>query len=201
MIKATLQKSDPPFLTTFEFFDDNHTASLKWLDPFANISLNSKTLSVTVMSLPTTAAKSDDCRFGYKLISGACFRLDFREMSYGDASEACKGEGARLAMPKTKELDMALSRLVYKEGENKIYYIGLRGAFSLWARRWVWDDGSPLGKYKGWNPGEPASRNLWMKLCVQYWSGVTGFPMWDDYSCDVKRRFICQQAPLALSYQ
>ncbi|KAI8487946.1 hypothetical protein Bbelb_343940 [Branchiostoma belcheri] len=45
MIKATLQKSDPPFLTAF--FDDKH-------EPFANISLNSKTLPVTVTSLPTT---------------------------------------------------------------------------------------------------------------------------------------------------
>ncbi|KAI8490445.1 hypothetical protein Bbelb_317130 [Branchiostoma belcheri] len=45
MIRATLQKSDPPFLTAF--FDDKH-------EPVANISLNSKTLPVTVTSLPTT---------------------------------------------------------------------------------------------------------------------------------------------------
>ncbi|XP_078676430.1 protein HEG homolog 1-like [Branchiostoma floridae x Branchiostoma belcheri] len=36
------------------YFDDNHTALLEWMDPFANISLNSKTLPVTVTSLPTT---------------------------------------------------------------------------------------------------------------------------------------------------
>ncbi|KAI8490447.1 hypothetical protein Bbelb_317150 [Branchiostoma belcheri] len=40
------------FLTAF--FDDNHAASLEWLEPFANISLNFKTLPVTVTSLPTT---------------------------------------------------------------------------------------------------------------------------------------------------
>ncbi|KAI8511578.1 hypothetical protein Bbelb_106780 [Branchiostoma belcheri] len=51
-IRATLQKSDPPFLTAF--FDDNESASLEWLEPFANISLDSKTLPVTVTSLPTT---------------------------------------------------------------------------------------------------------------------------------------------------
>ncbi|XP_019642717.1 PREDICTED: cell wall protein DAN4-like [Branchiostoma belcheri] len=62
------------------------------------------------------AAKRDDCRFGYKLVSGACFRLDFREMSYDAASEACKGQGARLAMPKTRELDTALRNLVRTEG-------------------------------------------------------------------------------------
>ncbi|XP_019647001.1 PREDICTED: fibropellin-3-like [Branchiostoma belcheri] len=52
MIRANLQKVSSPFLTTF--FDYNHTAALEWLEPFANISLDSKTLPVTVTSLPTT---------------------------------------------------------------------------------------------------------------------------------------------------
>ncbi|KAI8507076.1 hypothetical protein Bbelb_155150 [Branchiostoma belcheri] len=52
MISATQQKLDPSFLTAL--FDENHTASLEWLEPFENISLNSKTLPVTVTSLPTT---------------------------------------------------------------------------------------------------------------------------------------------------
>ncbi|KAI8511582.1 hypothetical protein Bbelb_106820 [Branchiostoma belcheri] len=51
MIRANLQKVSSPFLTTF--FDDNHTAALEWLEPFANISLDSKTLPVIVTSLPT----------------------------------------------------------------------------------------------------------------------------------------------------
>ncbi|XP_078664141.1 aggrecan core protein-like [Branchiostoma floridae x Branchiostoma belcheri] len=55
MIRATLQKLDPSFLTAL--FDENHTASLEWLEPFENISLNSKTLPVTVTSLPTTGKK------------------------------------------------------------------------------------------------------------------------------------------------
>ncbi|KAI8510019.1 hypothetical protein Bbelb_124470 [Branchiostoma belcheri] len=107
-------------------------------------------VQTTQSAVTFTAAKRYGCQVGYKLLAGACFRLNFREMNYDDASEACKREGARLAMPKTKELDMALSRLVYKEGENKVYYIGLRdgGAFRLWVRCWTWEDGSPLGNYK-----------------------------------------------------
>ncbi|XP_078701665.1 uncharacterized protein LOC144927803 [Branchiostoma floridae x Branchiostoma belcheri] len=97
------------------------------------------------------AAKSDGCRVGYKLLATVCVRINFRTMSHKKATEACEKEGARLAMPKTKELDMALRNLVRTEGQNMSYWIGLfdKESFYLSRRRWSWVDGSTLGSYKG----------------------------------------------------
>ncbi|KAI8502424.1 hypothetical protein Bbelb_200120 [Branchiostoma belcheri] len=143
------------------------------------------------------SAKSDSCRVGYKLLATFCVRLNFRAMSHQKATEACEREGARLAMPKTEELDIALRNLVRREGQNMGYWIGLKDKESFYLRRrqWGWVDGSTLGNYKGWNPGEPSNkRTYWhlTKLCVQYWSGRPGYPMWDDVDCSESRRFICQ---------
>jgi len=49
---------------------------------------------------------------------------------------------------------------------------------------------------QGWNLGEPNGKR-WLhlpkfNLCVRYWSGRTGYPMWDDNSCTRKYGFICQ---------
>ncbi|KAI8502421.1 hypothetical protein Bbelb_200090 [Branchiostoma belcheri] len=138
------------------------------------------------------ALRSDGCRIGYKLLARTCVRLNFRKMTYEDAAKACKNEGARLAMPKTKELDIALRNLVRTEGQNMRFWIGLRdeGCFFLCKSRWLWDDGSTVG-YKGWNPGKPSMRR-WhrgIKLCAQYCSDLTGYPMWDDDDCRESRMF------------
>ncbi|XP_078687673.1 C-type lectin BpLec-like [Branchiostoma floridae x Branchiostoma belcheri] len=104
----------------------------------------------------------------------------------------CWMEGATLAMPKTEELDVALRDLVKTEGGNKQHWIGMEEK----DRTWYWVDGSVVGDngYKGWNPGEP-DYYRWPR-CGQYWSGRTGYPMWDDEGCHrVMRRFICQRPP------
>ncbi|CAH1248787.1 CD209 [Branchiostoma lanceolatum] len=96
------------------------------------------------------ALKSDGCPVGYKLVVRTCFQLNFRKMSYGDASKACKTEGAMLAMPKTEELDVALRNLVRTEGHNLQYWIGMWDTerLLLHKRQWFWEDGSKLGEYK-----------------------------------------------------
>ncbi|KAI8514168.1 hypothetical protein Bbelb_084920 [Branchiostoma belcheri] len=116
--------------------------------------------------------------------------------------QACKEEGATLAMPKTKELDHALRNLVKTSGGNSGHWIGMRVIctgiwFDSYEIKWV--DGSPLGQYKGWHSGKPADIKYLKKgdsLCVQYWtSGSTTNPMWDDADCTEKRRYICQSSP------
>eukprot|EP00058_Branchiostoma_floridae_P019758 XP_002605248.1 hypothetical protein BRAFLDRAFT_92278 [Branchiostoma floridae] len=92
---------------------------------------------------------SGGCRVGYKLLAGTCIRLDPREVSYGEAEKVCEGEGARLAMPKTEELDIALRNIVLTKGNNLRYWIGMRdkAVLLLHKRDWEWEDGSTLGKY------------------------------------------------------
>ncbi|XP_019616117.1 PREDICTED: collectin-10-like [Branchiostoma belcheri] len=123
-------------------------------------------------------------------------------MSFPDAEQACKEEGATLAMPKTKELDLALRNLVETSGGNSGHWIGMRVIctgiwFDSYELKWV--DGSPLGQYKGWHSGKPADIKYLRKgdsLCVQYLtSGSATDPMWDDADCTEKRRYICQSSP------
>ncbi|XP_078621732.1 lithostathine-like [Branchiostoma floridae x Branchiostoma japonicum] len=104
-------------------------------------------------------------------------------------------------MPKTKELDVALRNLVRTEGQNNIHWIGLRKkkGLKLLHKLWRWMDGVVLRNYKGWNPGRPNNYNMmygYQRLCVSYFSGVTGYPMWDDTSCGFRYRFICQAPPV-----
>ncbi|XP_078597686.1 C-type lectin domain family 4 member M-like [Branchiostoma floridae x Branchiostoma japonicum] len=125
------------------------------------------------------------------------------------AAQACESKRATLAMPKTGELDGALRELVMTVGGNQEYWIG------LWEGEtdtgWQWVDGTPLQTndyqvtltpcinlrmyvfiYMGWNPGEPSNYGFVWGNCVQYWSGSTGYPMWDDTDCFIFKRFICQ---------
>ncbi|XP_019639591.1 PREDICTED: C-type lectin domain family 4 member M-like [Branchiostoma belcheri] len=142
------------------------------------------------------------CKNGYRLVIGNCIKLDAtpgRDWIFGKshdgAKEACRKEGATLAMPKTKELDVALRDLVKRGGFNKEHWIGMEKKDGTW----YWVDGSVVGQngYKGWNPGEPGR---WS--CGQYWTkssgwlfSWSGYPMWDDDACFNKKRFICQRPP------
>nr|ABY54816.1 c-type lectin 3 [Branchiostoma japonicum] len=124
--------------------------------------------------------------------------------SHGGAKKACMTAGATLAMPKTRELDVALRDLVKREGGNNQHWIGMEKKRGTW----YWLDGSLVGNngYKGWAPNEP-SNSGWTPLCGQYWkeskssgwlyprSSGRGYPMWDDEECWKLQRFICQRPP------
>ncbi|CAH1248776.1 LPA [Branchiostoma lanceolatum] len=104
----------------------------------------------TYCKVAVCAARSARCPVGYRLIARTCIKLDFRLKSYRTAEAACKRDGAELAMPKTKELDVALRILVRTESHRQSYWFGLKdkGGFLLHQRNWQWADGSSLGNYK-----------------------------------------------------
>ncbi|KAI8515787.1 hypothetical protein Bbelb_066000 [Branchiostoma belcheri] len=138
-----------------------------------------------------------DCQVGYRPVVGTCIRLSVGTKTYDDARQACIDDGGTLAMPKTKELDVALRNLVKTVGLNQSYWIGIKDVATLfrYKRRWQWEDGFALGNYQAWCPGEPCIPKMWSwcsRNCVQYWSSATGFPMWDDIGCHSSRRYICQ---------
>ncbi|XP_066273066.1 uncharacterized protein [Branchiostoma lanceolatum] len=135
------------------------------------------------------------CQDGYIRLGKTCFRLVLIQKSFWDAQNACGAEGATLAMPKTKEMDIALKRLIKTSGGDSDYWIGLRETDSYGG--WKWVDESLLGNHHGWHPGEPSDfRWLWGALCVQYWySEPTTAHMWDDVTCSDNNRYICQSFP------
>ncbi|XP_019636981.1 PREDICTED: P-selectin-like [Branchiostoma belcheri] len=90
---------------------------------------------------PTCRAK---CPYGYQLLAQTCIKVSFYETKYAKALAACEKDGATLAMPKTKELDVALRNLIRKVGGSQDYWIGLVKCDGTWK----WLDGSPLENYK-----------------------------------------------------
>ncbi|XP_078695141.1 CD209 antigen-like protein A [Branchiostoma floridae x Branchiostoma belcheri] len=81
------------------------------------------------------------CPVGYRRLVGTCIRRSYDEKTHNDAEKACLEEGATLVMPKTRELDLALRKLVSMEGYNLDYWIGLTIGPE---RMWEWSDGSLL---------------------------------------------------------
>ncbi|CAH1269401.1 Hypp4168 [Branchiostoma lanceolatum] len=70
--------------------------------PTTQVATNLPTTQVTT-NLPTTIEA--ECKDGYQLIAYTCIRVYLDEKNYSGAKEACRKDGATLAMPKTKELD------------------------------------------------------------------------------------------------
>ncbi|KAI8498155.1 hypothetical protein Bbelb_240990 [Branchiostoma belcheri] len=70
--------------------------------------------------------------------------------SYDYARKVCIDDGGSLAMPKTRELDVALRNLVKTVGQNQDYWIGMKDVETLHGQkaRWQWEDGSDLGNYQ-----------------------------------------------------
>eukprot|EP00058_Branchiostoma_floridae_P013170 XP_002598658.1 hypothetical protein BRAFLDRAFT_67059 [Branchiostoma floridae] len=111
-----------------------------------------------------SAARSR-CQVGYRFIETTCIRFGLEELPYYEALLTCETEGATLAMPKTKELDVALRNLVLTERQNHSHWIGLRKKKGLRRPkyRWQWVDGFVLRNYKLSEESMPILR-VWQDL-------------------------------------
>eukprot|EP00058_Branchiostoma_floridae_P019749 XP_002605239.1 hypothetical protein BRAFLDRAFT_92287 [Branchiostoma floridae] len=88
--------------------------------------------------------KTAECRNGYQLLAQTCFRVSRDKKNNDDAQAACEKEGATLAMPKTRELDVSLRNWVSKFGKSAFFWIGLK---QVPVKIWQWEDGSHIGKH------------------------------------------------------
>ncbi|XP_078621337.1 E-selectin-like [Branchiostoma floridae x Branchiostoma japonicum] len=85
-----------------------------------------------------------ECRNGYQLVAQTCIRVPRDKKNHNDAQAACEREGATLAMPKTRELDVSLRNWIRKFGMSQYFWIGLKlGAGKIWK----WADGSRIAKH------------------------------------------------------
>ncbi|KAI8514163.1 hypothetical protein Bbelb_084870 [Branchiostoma belcheri] len=89
------------------------------------------------------------CQDGYIRVEWACIKLVSSRKSFLDAQQACKEEGAGLAMPKTEEFDHALRRHVKTSGGNFEHWIGMLVKFtSRTSKIYEWIGGLPVGNYQ-----------------------------------------------------
>ncbi|KAI8494571.1 hypothetical protein Bbelb_277970 [Branchiostoma belcheri] len=113
----------------------------------------------------------------YTRWQGTCYKVFNTRKNFNDAKTTCHKDGGSLAMPRDAETNDFLGSLVRFYCTYRIGLIDRREEESF---KWV--DGSALGTYNAWRPGEP-------KDCVAMKRGK-----WQDDPCYMRKRFICQVA-------
>ncbi|XP_035663427.1 lactose-binding lectin l-2-like [Branchiostoma floridae] len=106
-------------------------------------------LSATVDTLKRIREMSKTkgpCYSGYTVFRGICYKVYSTPKSFGDAAAFCRQHGGTLAMPRDAETNTFLLSL-FKPGQ---FWFGLRKE-----GRFKWLDGSALGTYNYWAPGQP----------------------------------------------
>ncbi|XP_066273566.1 perlucin-like protein [Branchiostoma lanceolatum] len=115
-----------------------------------------------------------------------CYKAFNTRKTFLGAAAACGEDGGTLAMPRDPETNAFLIFLCKSVNGNAPFWFGLddqRGE-----GRFEWVDGSAIGSYNSWAPGEP--NNLGNEDCVHYYP--TQKDQWNDASCGTQIGFICQ---------
>ncbi|KAI8513759.1 carbohydrate binding [Branchiostoma belcheri] len=131
------------------------------------------------------------CPAGYRPFQQNCFKaFPQTKPDYSWAMKACQAEGGRLAMPKDAATNAFLVQLKNAVQNNAAFYIGLSDQNA--EGQWRFADGTALGFYNNWNPGEP--NNVRNEDCATLLPGYGG--KWNDLSCSSNLRYICQVSPI-----
>ncbi|XP_019620748.1 PREDICTED: CD209 antigen-like [Branchiostoma belcheri] len=132
------------------------------------------------------------CPEGYTIWRGICYKAFNTGRSFSDAGAACGADGGTLAMPRDADTNAFLITLYNSVCKSCAFWFGLHDQGE--EGRFEWVDGSALGPYSSWGPGEPNDVRRG-EDCVVY----SGMPFlkdkWNDEKCHEKFRFICQAAP------
>ncbi|XP_078573043.1 collectin-10-like [Branchiostoma floridae x Branchiostoma japonicum] len=127
---------------------------------------------------------------GYAVFRGICYKAFDKQKTFSGAAAACREDGGTLAMPRDAETNAFLFSL-YKSVSNILpCWIGLHDQGEEGSFEWV--DGSALGTYNNWAPGQPDNRGG-NQDCVYYF--VFWGNKWADSPCDFPAHFICQAVP------
>ncbi|KAI8494573.1 hypothetical protein Bbelb_277990 [Branchiostoma belcheri] len=121
---------------------------------------------------------------------GTCYKIFNTQKNFIDANETCHRDNGTLAMPRDAETNDFLASL--KKSGSYPTWLGLHDKRE--EGRFEWMDGSPLGKYNSWHPGQPNDRHV-TEDCVFMHVGVgpTCGQWWDDF-CWRGKYFFCQVA-------
>ncbi|XP_035689154.1 macrophage mannose receptor 1-like [Branchiostoma floridae] len=129
------------------------------------------------------------CHNGYQIHNNICYKAFNMQMTFLDASWTCRTEGGSLAMPKDAGTDDFLVSLKKDVDERGRFRFGL--ADRRQEGVWEWVDGTPLGGYSAWMPGEPNNDND--EDCVLYYDRKTNDgKTWNDDKCSSAKKFICE---------
>ncbi|XP_019628236.1 PREDICTED: asialoglycoprotein receptor 2-like [Branchiostoma belcheri] len=125
------------------------------------------------------------CPEGYTKWRGICYKAFNTRKNFTEAAAACRADGGTLAMPRDAETDAFLISLYKSVRDDRAFWFGLH--YQQKERRFEWVDGSALGPYSSWAPGEPHTVPGG-EDCVSY----TTSQKWNDHKCHDTFPFICQ---------
>ncbi|KAI8488321.1 Fibrinogen C domain-containing protein 1 [Branchiostoma belcheri] len=146
--------------------------------------------SPTATSEPRLQEKAlPSCPEGYTMWRGTCFKAFNTDKNFDQAAAACRADGGALAMPRDAETDAFLISLRNSVSKYRDFWFGLHDQRG--EGRFEWVDGSALGPYSSWFPGQPNNRGR-DEDCVLYWSLKD---KWADRDCEWLYYFICQTSP------
>ncbi|XP_078571558.1 alpha-N-acetylgalactosamine-specific lectin-like [Branchiostoma floridae x Branchiostoma japonicum] len=93
------------------------------------------------------------CPEGYAEFRGICYKAFSTRKTFSDAAAACGEKGGTLAMPRDAETNAFLISLHDAVSDNGSFWFGLHDQAEEGSFDWM--DGSPLGTYNSWAPGQP----------------------------------------------
>ncbi|GAB6026117.1 Fc fragment of IgE, low affinity II, receptor for (CD23) [Chamberlinius hualienensis] len=139
--------------------------------------------------------QTSNCSAGFIRLGEQCYQFNAAKLSWNDATKACQSMGATLAHPQNKEEDNNLViHLMIHYGGRIIYWIDGNDAASEGDWRW-YHDNYPI-HYTNWAYREPdGQRN---ENCLCYWEQNNW--AWNDFPCENKWQFICQQVQSVILY-
>ncbi|XP_035693983.1 uncharacterized protein LOC118428115 [Branchiostoma floridae] len=133
------------------------------------------------------ASTCEGCHAGYRVHLANCYKAFNDKKSYVDAASVCRADGGRLATPRDKITNQFLITLKNKLDDSSWFWLGMddRGREGSW--RYI--DGTRLGEFQPWAPGEP-NQHGGNEDCGMFYQNPRND--WNDQDCSSKLYFICQ---------
>jgi hypothetical protein len=121
------------------------------------------------------------CQCAIRLSSGKTYRFCDVALTRTQAVNSCSGDGSHLVKIETStENSWIASNLAGLDRWTGLTDMAAEGV-------WRWQDGSLLGSYRNWSPGEPNGGSS--ENCMMMWVGGA----WNDLNCTWTLPFICEK--------
>ncbi|XP_063953416.1 macrophage mannose receptor 1-like isoform X1 [Lytechinus pictus] len=132
---------------------------------------------------PAPPPQTSDCRSGFSQYGDSCFKVVPRTMSYSDAIQACRNEGADTTLASIIDTyeNAFVETLLHYNGDVMLW-LGLLDDKASGQYKWV--DSHPVW-YTNWGQGEPSQGSG--EGCV-----AVGLGGWDDHSCSDQLGALCK---------
>ncbi|XP_064141253.1 C-type lectin domain family 4 member A-like [Loxodonta africana] len=133
--------------------------------------------------LPNTGKVCGCCPVNWIISNTSCYFISSEAKTWTESEKNCSGMGAHLVVINTKEEQLLITQKLKKSS----YYLGLSDPEAT--HQWQWVDQSPYStSVTFWHHGEP-DNHTGPCVLINIRDGSWG---WDDASCDVPQKSICE---------